>query len=120
MDTWVVAVNSAVVQDEWDAVQVSHLKEPGKEKWATVLWSVVFHQLRFENIILLYITGLNQLSTFSLFVCRLHCGSRPNFSSRPSKIGETAEFQEKKSRFNSRLTVTESSYLDVCFLSKND
>lgn len=32
MDTWVVAVNSAVVQDEWDAVQVSHLKGPGKEK----------------------------------------------------------------------------------------
>lgn len=70
MDTWVVAVNPAVVQDEWDAVQVSHLKEAGQEK----CYCHHFH------------------SSCALF----HCGSRPNFSRRPSKTGETAELQEKK------------------------
>lgn len=38
MDTWVVAVDSAVVQDEWDPFQFSHLKEPVKKNEWLLLW----------------------------------------------------------------------------------
>lgn len=60
MDTWVVAVDPAVVQDEWDPFQFSHLEEPAKRN---ELWSDLFQQVytlkTFISIILPCITGPN-------------------------------------------------------------
>lgn len=64
-DTWVVAVDSAVIQDEWDAFQFSHLKEPRNKNERLCCGYTLSNSATlktFISIMLLCATGLNLLS----------------------------------------------------------